>query len=193
MTCVDFPITALMSVQGQLEDGAVFEVASVGAEGFVEVDAALHGDIALRSAACQFEGDVFRIPIDDFHRALRRSEPFAALVAHAVRARAHMTEQFTMCNMRHSIVQRFARWLLVTADRLKRTDFDVTHDYVAMILGVRRAGVSSAGGQLERDGAITMQRGLVTIVDQQALARAACECYAVCRDVIDASVNPAWR
>ncbi|HZO94113.1 MAG TPA: Crp/Fnr family transcriptional regulator [Candidatus Baltobacteraceae bacterium] len=193
MSCVDFPISALMTVQGQLEDGTVFEVASVGPEGFVEVDAALHAEVALRNAACQFEGEVLRLSLDDFRRWLRRSEPFAMLVAQAVRARIHVTEQLTMCNLRHSIVQRFARWLLVACDRLNRSDFDVTHEFVATILGVRRAGVTSAGGQLERDGALAMSRGLVTIADSDRLKAASCECYVVCRDVIEASVVPSWR
>jgi hypothetical protein len=189
MEHVDFPITALMSVKGTLENGSVCEVASVGSEAFVEIDAALSSQIALRSAECQFGGEVARMALRDFERALERSRPFAALVRRAVRARVFVTEQTALCNLRHDIVQRLARWLLVARDRLQRPDFDVTHEYLATILGVRRAGVSTAAAELEGEGAIEQQRGNVMIRDADRLAAIACECYAVCRDAIGESLG----
>src|ERR1700738_854375 len=109
MHTVDFPITALMSVVGTLANGTTYEIASVGSEGFVEVDAALDCDIALRSASCQFPGDAVRVSLEDFQSALERSRTFARLVRRAVRARIFITEQNEMCNLRHTIVQRLAR------------------------------------------------------------------------------------
>jgi hypothetical protein len=191
MADVDFPLTALMTVQGLLEDGTVYEVASVGSEAFVEVDAALRCHIALRSAVCQFAGRSARMSLHDFQNWLDRSDAFACLVARAVRARVFVTEQTALCNLRHSIVQRLARWMLVARDRLERSDFDVTHEFVATILGVRRAGVTEAAGQLEREGAIRQQRGTLMVADAKRLALIACECYAVCRDAIAESIEPA--
>lgn len=189
MEHVDFPITALMSVKGTLENGMICEVASVGSEAFVEIDAALSADIALRSAECQFGGEVARMALRDFESALEDSRPFAVLVRHAMRARVYVTEQTAMCNLRHTIVQRLARWLLVSRDRLQRTDFDVTHEYLATILGVRRAGVSTAAAELEQQGALGQQRGNVIVRDADRLAAIACECYAACRDAIDESLG----
>ncbi len=114
MSHVDFPLTVLMSVKGILANGTIGEVASVGSEGFVEVDAALESDFALRSAECQFSGDVARMSLRDFRRALELSRPFALLVRRAVRARIFVTEQTAICNLKHDIVQRLARWLLVS-------------------------------------------------------------------------------
>ncbi len=188
---VDFPLTALMSVKGSLANGTIYEVASIGSEGFVEVDAALESDLALRSAECQFGGDVARMSLRDFQRALGRSRPFAQLVRRAVRARVFVTEQTAMCNLKHDIVQRLARWLLVSRDRLERPDVDVTHEYLATILGVRRAGVTTAAAELEQQGAISGQRGNVMIHDVARLTEAACECYAVCRDAISESLGRA--
>jgi len=189
MTHVDFPVTALMTVKGLLSDGTVYEVASVGSEGFVEIDAALRHDYALRSAACQFDGEAIRVDLADFRSTMEHSETFATLVLHAVRARAYITEQMSLCNLRHTIVQRFARWLLLARDRLAREDFDVTQDFVATILGVRRAGVSAAAAELEAEGAIVARRGLVTIADPVRLEAIACECYAVCRDTLTESLS----
>ena len=191
MDCVDFPLTALMSVMGSLESGTTYEVAGVGTEGFVEVDAALESKIALRTAICQFPGDVVRVPIDAFQAQLQISPVFARRVRRVVRARLFVTEQNGMCSLRHTIVERLARWLLVTHERLDRTDLEVTHDFLATILGSRRAGVSEAAAALQARGAIEYQRGNVVIGDLEQLTSATCECYGACRDVIEESVAQA--
>jgi Crp-like helix-turn-helix domain len=185
MHCVDFPVSALMSVVDTLANGTTYELASVGSEGFVEIDAALCADIALRTASCQFPGDVVRMPIEDFHAGLQESAAFARLVYHAVRARVFVTEQNTMCNLRHTIVERLARWLLVASERLDRKDFPVTHEFLATTLGTRRAGVSVAAATLQSHGGIEYQRSSVTIKDLSLLAQDACECYEACRDAIN--------
>jgi CRP-like cAMP-binding protein len=185
MECVDFPLTALMAVSGTLESGTAYELASVGSEAFVEIDAALDSKIALRSASCQFPGEVVRMPLEEFQGALEWSPAFARLVRRAVRARVFITEQNAMCNLRHSIVERFARWLMVARERLQRDDFPVTHEFLATILGTRRAGVSEAAGALQARGAIVNQRGHVAIGDLEQLTAAACECYEICRVAIE--------
>jgi CRP-like cAMP-binding protein len=188
MQCVDFPISALMSVTGLLENGTTFEIASVGPEGFVEVDAALEAQVALRSAVCSFPGEAVRMSVETFQMMLSESRPFARLVRRAARARLFVTEQNSMCNLRHSIVARLARWLLVASERLHRRDFPVTHDLLATILGTRRAGVSEAAAELQQRGAIEYQRGLVAIGNEDRLAEASCECYEACKAAIEESL-----
>ena len=185
MQCVDFPISALMSVTGLLESGTMFEIASVGREGFVEIDAALDSNIALRSAVCSFPGESVRMSLETFQMMLQTSRPFARLARRTVRARVFVTEQNSMCNLRHSISERLARWLLVACERLERRDFPVTHEVLATILGTRRAGVSEAAALLQVQGAIEYQRGLVAIGDPERLADASCECYEACRAAIE--------
>jgi CRP-like cAMP-binding protein len=190
MLTVDFPVTALMSVMGTLDTGATFEVASVGAEAFVEVDAALDSDIAQRSASCQFSGDAVRMTLEDFQNGLETSREFARLVRRAVRARVFVTEQSVMCNLKHTVVNRLARWLLTSRDRLARTDFPVTHEFLAMILGARRASISLGVAALQREGAVDYERGSVTIRDERALSRLSCECYVAFRVAIHESLAP---
>ena len=190
MINVDFPISALMSVMGLLQNGVTYEVASVGTEGFVEVDAALESNIALRSASCQFPGDVVRMPLQDFQDALSWSRAFAFAVRRAVRARIFITEQTQICNLRHTVPQRLARWLLIASERLAREEFSVTHEFLATILGVRRAGVTIALAQLQAAGAIQQRRGIIAIRDADRLAENACECYVECWAVIEQSLGP---
>lgn len=185
MQCVDFPISALMSVIGLLESGTTFEIASVGREGFVEVDAALDSNVAFRSAVCSFPGEVVRMSLETFNMMLETSRPFARVTRRAARARLFVTEQNSMCNLRHSISERFARWLLVSCERLDRRDFPVTHEVLSMILGTRRAGVSEAAALLQVQGAIEYQRGLIAIADPEKLRDASCECYEACKAAIE--------
>jgi CRP-like cAMP-binding protein len=185
MRTVDFPIDTVMSVVATLANGSTCEVAAVGREGFVEVDAALASRIAHRTSFCQIPGYVARMPIDAFQTELDTNPEFKTLVMHAVRARTFMTEQLATCNLKHTIVERFARWLLMTRDRLDRADFNVTHEFLAMMLGARRAGVSQAAATLQAGSCIAYRRGTISILNHDLLAARACECYAAERVAIE--------
>ncbi len=191
MLNVDFPIDALMSVEGTLENGSTYELASVGNEAFVEIDAALDSNVALRSSYCQFDGRSVRVTIEDFQTSLLESRAFAQRVRHAVRARVFVTEQNQMCNLKHALPQRLARWLLVTRARLEQSRLGITHERLAMILGTRRATITEALADLERSGAIDVKRAEITLLDAAALKRASCECFELCREAIETSLSPA--
>ena len=187
MRTVDFPIDAVMSVVATLSSGSPCEVATVGREGFVEVDAALASRIAHRTSFCQIPGHVARMPIEAFQAELDTNREFKAFVMRCVRTRAFMTEQLAMCNLKHTIVERFARWLLMTRDRVEQRAFNVTHEFLAMMLGSRRAGVSQAAATLQAAGCIAYRRGVIEILDDAALTARSCECYAAERDAVEAT------
>jgi CRP-like cAMP-binding protein len=180
MKTVDFPVSALLSVIGALQDGSTGEVASVGTEGFVEIDAALRNDIAMRSSLCLFAGQAIRVPIADFQRALREDEYFSDHVYHAVRSRVFVSEQLVVCAVRHNTGQRLARWLLLASERTQLGELSQTHEQLASALGVRRASISVEASELQSLGAISYRRGLVKIEDRPLLNERACECYALC-------------
>ncbi len=184
MRNVDFPIDTVMSVVATLANGSTCEVATVGREGFVEVDAALASRVAQRASFCQIPGYVARMPLDAFQAELDVNPEFKTFVLRAVRARTFMTEQLATCNLKHTVIERFARWLLMTRDRLDRGEFKVTHEFLAMMLGARRAGVSQAAATLQAGRCIAYRRGIIMILDDNALAARACECYAAEREVI---------
>ncbi len=174
---VDFPIDAVLSVFAIFLNGDVCEVATVGCEGFLEAEATLEVDTASRPSSCQVAGRVVRMPIETFRRELRSSAPFARIVRRNVSARLFSAEQFTACNVKHALLARCARCILMTCDRVGRYEFPLTHDVLATMLGVRRASVSVAAETLAQLGAISYRRGVVIVRDRDALFDAACECY----------------
>jgi CRP-like cAMP-binding protein len=96
------------------------------------------------------------------------------LYAHAF---FNQVAQSAACNQFHSLEQRCCRWLLMTHDRMQSDEFLLTQEFLAMMLGVQRTGVTAAAGALQRAGLIRYSRGTVTILDRRGLQRRACECY----------------
>jgi CRP-like cAMP-binding protein len=117
--------------------------------------------------------------------ALRRLLLRYALVHHGQVART------AACNGRHHTDQRLARWLLMAHDRTTGNDeFPMTHEFLSMMLGVRRAGVTMAAGQLQKAGFIRYERGCIEVTDRPGLESAACECYGIVRRACDALLGP---
>jgi CRP-like cAMP-binding protein len=186
---VDFPIDAVLSVVATFSNGDSVEVGTVGSESFVEADAALDSAISSRTSFCQVKGRVGRMTAERFQERMTTSVPFARLMRHNVRAALFSTQQFVACNAKHSVIQRCARWLCMTADRVGSAEFTLTHDFLSIMLGVRRAGVSEAADALSRLGAIEYRRGAVRVLDKDVLENAACECYVACRRAFTTSLS----
>ena len=178
---VDFPVDAVLSVVATLENGDDVEVGTVGNESFVESDAVLDSRVAQRSSFCQVRGAVRRMSIVRFEARMAGSDTFAQSMRRNVRATLFSAQQFAACNVKHSVLQRCARWLSMTHDRVGGTGFVLTHEFLAIMLGVRRASVSEAAEALQALGAISYQRGAVAVLDRARLNAEACECYEACK------------
>ncbi|MFN2450103.1 MAG: Crp/Fnr family transcriptional regulator, partial [Candidatus Baltobacteraceae bacterium] len=113
--------------------------------------------------------------------ALRRNADFTSLLDRFVQAYVNTLGQLAACNRLHNVYERCARWLLMTQDRVGLADIRLTHEYLAMMLGTQRSGVTIAAATLQRAGFIRYGRGVITIVDRAGLEDAACECYDVAR------------
>ncbi len=98
---------------------------------------------------------------------------------HYTHAFFNQVAQSAACNQFHSLEQRCCRWLLMTRDRMQADEFLLTQEFLAMMLGVQRTGVSAAAGALQRAGLIRYKRGDVTILDRHGLEERSCECYRV--------------
>jgi CRP-like cAMP-binding protein len=94
------------------------------------------------------------------------------------------------CNGRHNIEQRLARWLLMAHDRVEGDEFPMTHEFLSMMLGVRRAGITVAAGTLQKAGLIRYERGRMAITDRPGLEAASCECYGIARRASDRLLGP---
>lgn len=187
---VRFPVDAVFSIVATLENGDTIEVANVGREGFVEADAALQSGFARRESHCLLAGDVIAMRPEDFRAEMERSEAFGYLASQSVSARLFATEQFSLCNMKHTIPQRFARWLLMARERVGADDFRFTHDTLALILGVRRAGVTQAVRALYEAGAIVHERGKIKVRDSERLRKICCECYQMTTQTFRDALRP---
>jgi hypothetical protein len=94
------------------------------------------------------------------------------------------------CNGRHHADQRLARWMLMAHDRSEGDEFPMTHEFLSMMLGVRRAGITVAAGQLQKAGFIRYERGCIEMADRPGLESASCECYGVVRRAYDHLLGP---
>src|SRR5262249_40117271 len=89
--------------------------------------------------------------------------------------------QTAVCNRHHSVEQQLCRWLLLSLDRLRSNQLDMTQEMIANMLGVRREGVTEAAGRLQQAGVIKYSRGHITVVDRAKLETLVCECYGIVR------------
>ena len=182
MTQIVFPGRSLCSLILDMEDGATAEVALVGPEGFVGVEAAIGHrmpPVAASDVAVQAAGDgyAYTMPMEAFRNELAGSGAFAS----AVRGYAHTflvsVIQSVACNARHAVDARCCRWLLQASDRLGTADLPITHDLMSALLGVRRPTITLIMNGLSQAGIVSPSRGKIHIADRAMLEARACECY----------------
>jgi len=183
---VYFPISAVVSLLTTMDDGSAVEVATIGNEGIVGVPVFL-GAQALGARdfyQVQVPGQVVAMAAGAFLKATGR-DPLRGLVQRYAQALFSQVTQQVACNGLHSIEERCSRWMLLTHDRVGGDEFPLTQEFLAQMLGVRRASVSVAAGVLQRAGFIRYFRGRVAIVDRDGLENASCECYRIIRTEFD--------
>jgi CRP-like cAMP-binding protein len=159
-------------------DGPV-EVAQVGPFGFVGAPAILGNSRSPHRCLMHVRGEALRIGVPELLDVMDASPTIRHHLLAYVHALLVQNAQVALCNGRHDVEQRLCRWLLLAADRLDDTVIPITHDMLSMNLGVRRAGVTSLLGLLQKSGVIATGRATCEIVDRAALERRACECYGI--------------
>src|SRR5689334_7153836 len=183
---VYFPVDCLVSLLVPLQDHLAVEVAVVGSEGMVGVSVALGMHTSLTQAIVQGSGTALRMGASHFQDELRRSTAVSSGIHRYIHLLMGQLSQTAACNAFHSIEARCARCLLATRDRMQSDEIELTHEFLAHMLGVRRVGVSVAAGNLQRQGLISYSRGHIAILDPERLAAVACECYGVVKDLYQA-------
>ena len=166
------------SVTVSTSDGGTVQVVNIGSEGFVGTNVVWGGRHAAGDVTIHLPGDgLVALAIAPFLRALEGGTLFSKAVTTYVDAALKALMKNVACNAMHSAEQRCSRWLLETADRAESTQLRLTQDYMAAMLGVRRPTVTLACSALQKAGAISYQRRVVTILDRRQLEAAACGCY----------------
>jgi CRP-like cAMP-binding protein len=176
-----FPHSCVMSIIIPLRGDVAVEAGTVGREGFLGVPVLLGSDSTSTQAICQVSGMTSRLPASVFRRAVNEDAGLRNFSLKYTQALLEQTSQSVACNGRHDLSERCARWLLMTQDRVDGAEFHLTHEFLATMLGVRRATVTVAAALLQRAGLIKYSRGRVKILDRPGLEAASCECYGVVR------------
>ena len=189
-----FPGGGFASVVTVLENGEMVEVATIGREGAVGVMAVLEDQPMPFASMVQGEiSTCYRMKADAFRREMDLRRRFYHLVTRYSQALVGFVMQSTGCNAVHTVEQRLARWLLTAQDRMETTEFPMTQEFMAMMLGVTRPTVTVIAGTLQKAGLITYHRGSITIVVRQKLESASCECYRTTTRLLASIMNGSPR
>jgi CRP-like cAMP-binding protein len=182
---VYFIETGVGSLVNTMANGEAAEVGTIGNEGMVGLPLVWGDDRAPTSVYVQVPGVGLRMKATLFTQELARSASMRTVMLRYGHAFFNQVAQSAACNHFHSIQQRCCRWMLMTHDRMQSDQFLLTQEFLAMMLGVQRTGVTAAAGGLQRAGLIRYKRGNVTILDRRGLERRSCECYRVSKMEFD--------
>jgi CRP-like cAMP-binding protein len=181
---VHFPVTSVVSLLTDLEDGTGMEVGLVGHEGMVGISSILGGS-ETKVATVQASGTSLRLRVDRLQEEFGRGGMMQTALLRYTHALMTQISQSVVCNSRHHIEGRLARWLLMLHDRVETDEFELTQEFMAGMLGVRRASVSEIAYKLQETGLVQYRRGQFTILDRKGLEEFTCECYAVIKEKFD--------
>jgi CRP-like cAMP-binding protein len=179
ITAVYFPVDAVFSVLVEMTSGDCYEVDTIGRRGLIGSELLFGAEIASRSVICQASGRFAQMPVAAFERHLAQLPSFATAVNRAVLLQSYRAQQTIACNFAHTLIERCARWILLTYDAIGRPEFTFRAEYLAMMLGVHTHTVAEPMGALQAVGAVRFADDVVSIVSERRLRDAACECFAV--------------
>jgi CRP-like cAMP-binding protein len=191
LSAVYFPQDGWVSMLAPLEDGDGAEVGLVGFEGMVGLPVLLGGDSDDLEALVQGGGTALRMSVPAFRQALQDDPLLRDILLRYVQAHHAQVARTAACNGRHQTEQRLARWLLMAHDRAQKDSFVMTHEFLSLMLGLRRAGVTISAGALQRANLIQYERGSMTVIDRDGLENASCECYGAARRAYERLCGPA--
>jgi CRP-like cAMP-binding protein len=197
---VYFPETGYLSRLATMEDGDSAEIGLVGPDGMTGLAVLLGADRDSFELLVQVPGTAMRMGVADFRKALDDIPSLRPLLLRYALAHFEQVARTGACNGRHHVDQRLARWLLMSHDRAGDDEFPMTHEFMSMMLGVRRAGVTVAAIALQKAGLISYRVGRMRITDRPGLEAVTCECYGVARRAYDSLIGlpagtsrPYWR
>ena len=182
---VYFPVDCFVSMLTTVDAGRAAEVGLIGSEGMIGVPMALGVAVSPFRAMVQGGGTAMRMRTVDFRRNFGNSSALKREVFLFTHLLMIQIAQTAACNRFHVVTQRLARWILMTRDRVHSNEFRITQEFLALMLGVRRVGVSVAMCRLRERKLIVYRRGTITILDHEGLVAAACVCYKTVKDAYD--------
>ena len=186
-----FPLHGVLSLTANMNDGRMAEVGIVGREGFAGVPVVLGEDRAGHQAIVQVAPcDALKIKSGDLRKLCKENLDLNALLLRFVNAHLVMSAQACACNALHTLEERLARLLLMVQDRVEADLILLTHEFLSVMIGTRRATITLIAGVFERAGIIELRRGGIRIISRSKLESASCECYAMMQHALARVLNP---
>lgn len=176
-THVYFPESGTVSIVSVFEDGRHVEVGMVGNEGMFGVNVFMGSISTPLEAIVQLPGDGYRMRADVLRAEFKRGGALQDMLLRYTQAFITQIAQNAACNRAHHIEGQVAKWLLMCRDRSPSQELELTQEFIATMLGVRRPGVTETAGLLRDKGLIEYVRGRIVITDREGLESLACECY----------------
>jgi CRP-like cAMP-binding protein len=184
--CVWFPHDCVTSTVVDTAEGTTIEVGLMGMDGLVGLSLLLGATQSNTTVIVQIAGGASSMRADDFKEwVIKPRGEFYELLLQYTDAFMAMVAQTAACNSLHSVDERLSRWILMTHDRISRNEMALTQEFLAYMLGVRRASVSLAASGLQQMGMIRYSRGQLTVVDRDRLEECSCACYGIVRDITE--------
>ena len=182
---VYFPLKSMVSLVSQMSDGSSIEVGVTGFEGMVGLPILLGVDRSPHECMVQIPDGAMRMTAEAMRSEFKRGGAMQDLMLRYTQSLLLMTSQVAACNRAHTVGERLARWLMMSYDRCPLDVLPLTQEFLAMMLGTRRAGVTEAAVILQAAGVINYRRGQITITDKDGLVETACECYSIVKAEFD--------
>jgi CRP-like cAMP-binding protein len=176
-----FPAGGVLSALTVMRDGNAIEVATLGYEGLVG-HYGFGGKTSPHKVLVQIGGGGYRVAAPALDELAEGDGPLKELLTAYHIAFMAQVSQSVACNGLHRLEPRCCRWLLMSRDRVGSDDLRLTHEFLAVMLGARRASVTEALGPLQEAGLVESSRGVIRILDGAGLEARSCECYGLVRD-----------
>jgi CRP-like cAMP-binding protein len=176
---VYFPNDGLLSLLVVMKDRTLREIGVIGREGMLGVAVALGMKATPNRALIQLPGSAMRMKADTLRDELKRGGALQDVLQHYAHSLFTQVSQSAACASAHTLNKRLSRWLVMTHDHAPGDEFEMKHEFLAMMLGATRSVVTRAAGLLQDEKIIRYTRGQMTILDRSRLEATACECYAV--------------
>jgi CRP-like cAMP-binding protein len=176
---VYFPDDGLISLLVVMDDETVREIGVIGNEGMLGTALALGVRTAPTRALIQLPGSAMRMKAGALREELKRGGALPNVLRRYAHALFTQVSQSAACVSSHAVNKRLARWLLMTHDHAPGDEFEMKHEFMAMMLGVTRSVVTRAAGHLQGEEMIRYTRGRVTVLNRGRLEATSCECYGV--------------
>lgn len=180
-----FPISCLLSMVTTMQDGATVESGSIGREGMSGIPIILDAGTTPMPTFAQIPGAAVRLSAEVLKDMFERGGALQKLLHRYMHTVIVTASQTAACHRLHKVEQRLCHWLLMSSDGVASNDLPLTQEFLAMMLGTRRPGVSEAAGMLQAHGLISYSRGHIQILDRPRLEQTACECYPATKTEFD--------